>query len=636
MAERVYARQRSKDGFTEMTAKHNQLRKSPTAEKFYTEFDRLDGRHPWMDAVPEGFVSYRVRELRQGKIAYFNFILAKEMGLIAADHPHQMNAALEQKLLKTFSVQIINEYDELTNRRIEPATIKPHKYMATRYLQLQHANKQGKTSGDGRGIWNGSFSHRGTTWDVSSRGTGVTCLAPGAVEANRPLKTGETEFGYGCGLAEIDELLGAAILAESMHLQGIPTERVLCLVDLGKGVGIGVRAARNLIRPAHLFLYLKQERIEDLRRAVDYFIDRQVKNGDWVIKAKDARKYDEMCEHVCTSFAGFTAKLDIDYIFAWLDWDGDNVLADAGIIDYGSVRQFGLRHDRYRYDDVERFSTNLNEQRQKARQIVQVFVQMVDYLKTGQRKPIRAFARHATVQKFDRLFAENRADRLLYRMGFPEEQRRVLLTEHRALFEQFDKQFSWLEGAKVSGSEQKVPDGVNHPALYNLRAILRVLPAFYARAGGDFAAASMHEEELFGIMLSGFAKTRDARLGQKHRLRIQQFQALYKKLIAAAAGKKGPEALLRQMADRSDVLNSDKRITGNALIEIVDRVLQERRRGLPLLQVQKIIDRLTHDSHGMPDVSVSRHYRDWKSAPQVRDDLYSEILTIVRENRETI
>jgi transcriptional regulator with XRE-family HTH domain len=48
-----------------------------------------------------------------------------------------------------------------------------------------------------------------------------------------------------------------------------------------------------------------------------------------------------------------------------------------GIIDYGSVRQFGIRHDKYRYDDVERFSTNLNEQKNKARLIVQVFAQLV-------------------------------------------------------------------------------------------------------------------------------------------------------------------------------------------------------------------------------------------------------------------
>ena len=30
----------------------------------------------------------------------------------------------------------------------------------------------------------------------------------------------------------------------------------------------------------------------------------------------------------------------------------DVVISNAGIIDYGSVRQFGLRHDQYRYDQL--------------------------------------------------------------------------------------------------------------------------------------------------------------------------------------------------------------------------------------------------------------------------------------------
>ena len=56
------------------------------------------------------------------------------------------------------------------------------------------------------------------------------------------------------------------------------------------------------------------------------------------------------------------------------------MLIDAGIIDYGSIRQFGLRHDEYRYDDVERFSTNLNEQNRKLGFIIQTFAQLVDFL----------------------------------------------------------------------------------------------------------------------------------------------------------------------------------------------------------------------------------------------------------------
>jgi uncharacterized protein YdiU (UPF0061 family) len=580
-----------------------------------------------MEAVPKGFVAYRVRQLNVGKIAYFNFILAKEMGLIPADHPMQMTTELEEKLVQTFSLQIINEYDEINQRRIDPLTIRPNKYMATRYLQLQHSNKQGKTSGDGRGIWNGTVEHKGTTWDVSSRGTGVTCLAPGAVQANRPLKTGGTEFGYGCGLAEIDELFGAAILAEVMHLQGINTERVLCVIDLGKGYGIGVRAATNLIRPAHLFLYLKQERLKELTAATNYLIDRQVENKIWTIKAKGPGRYDEMLSYICASFADFTAKLDIDYIFAWLDWDGDNVLADAGIIDYGSVRQFGLRHDKYRYDDVERFSTNLNEQRQKARLIVQVFTQMVDYIKTGKKKSLKHFNNHPVVEKFNREFAEKRADRLLYRMGFNANQRHLIL-KNRDLFDQFDREFSFFEKAKISGDMEKVADGVNHPPLYNVRSLLRLLPGHFAKP--------VSEQEIFQKMLSSFSKARDTRMGEKQKRHIKNLVHLYKQLVIAAAGTQKPETLLKGLSERAEKLNSDQRITGNALIEMVEEILSEKKKGLPLLQIQKIIDRLVLDHNGLPEVPVSRFYRQESGTPAVKVDLFTKLLSLVEQHKEDI
>lgn len=618
-----------------MTMKHNGAKKFSQLTNYYSPFDQINGEHPWMDAVKDGFVAYRVRQLNTGKVAYFNFALAKEMGLIAPDHPDHMNEDLEDKLIQTFSLQIINEYDELTNRRIDPATIRPNKYMATRYLQLQHANKQGKTSGDGRGIWNGTVQHRGITWDVSSRGTGVTRLSPGSVEAQKPLKTGGTEFGYGCGLAEIDELLGASILAEVMHLQGLRTERVLCVIDLGKGYGIGVRAAHNLIRPAHLFLYLKQERYEPLKAATDYLIERQVANKAWDIKARGMARYDELLEAVCSSFADFTAKMDIDYIFAWLDWDGDNVLADAGIIDYGSVRQFGIRHDKYRYDDVERFSTNLNEQKQKARLIVQVFVQMVDYLKTKKKKPLRDFARHPIVEKFNTQFTEYRSQRLLYRMGFNENQRKNIL-ERRDLFERFDREFSFFERSKVSGTEEKVADGVNHPALYNMRHLLKAYPKFLSESPLPFEKRWMLEKDFFKTILSGFAKSRDARMGEKQRLHIESFQRLYREMVTVAAGKQKPDAILKGLCERTEKLNSDKRITGNALIEMVDEIITEKKRGLALEQIQKIIDRLVLDNNGMPEVPVSRFYREKEFTGAVKMDLFAKLLSLVEENKESI
>lgn len=603
-----------------------------TASDQLAAFDQLNGTHPWMDVISDGHVPYRVRELRTGEVAYFNFVLAKEMGLIPADHPHTMTDSLKAKLIETFSIQIINEYDELTKRRIDPETIKPNKYMASRYLQLQHSNKKGKTSGDGRGIWNGIVEHRGRVWDVSSRGTGVTCLAPGSVEANRPLKTGAGTHGYGCGLAEIDELYGAAILAEMMHLQGIKTERVLCVIDLGKGHGIGVRAAPNLLRPAHLFLYLKQNRLEDLRKGVDYLIERQVQNGIWKSKPRGPSKYDYLAEEICRSFAEFTAKLDIDYIFAWLDWDGDNVLVDAGIIDYGSVRQFGLRHDQYRYDDVERFSTNLNEQRLKARLMVQVFVQICDYLKTGKKKSMKSFAKHPILTKFNQHFTNARAHRLLYRMGFNQVQRENIL-KVPGLFEQFDREYSYFERAKISGKIEKVADGVNHPALFNMRNILRALPEFYLKNG--FEDQSLPENEFYKTMLSSFAKQRDTRLRPKHSQHIQSFQKLYKQLITAAAGSQKPAQILRGISDRAILMNREDRVTGNALIQIVFEIINQVKKGMSYAQVQGLIDQLNFSYLGMPEVELSRFYQT-KPRLVVRPDIYLKIMNLVSEHCEDI
>lgn len=608
----------------------------------YAGFDKLDGHHPWADAVPEGCVHYRARILPNGKVAYFNFYLAKEMGLIESSHSHVMTAELEQKIIQTFSLQIINEFDELSMKKIDSALIKPHKFMATRYLQLQHSNRQGKTSGDGRGIWNGVVQHKNTIWDVSSRGTGVTCLAPGSAQANRPLKTGDTDFGYGCGQAEIDELYAAAIFAERVHLQGVHTERVLCIVDLGRGVGIGVRAAPNLLRPAHLFLYLKQGRHKELRAAVDYFIDRQVKNKAWTLNSVvEGQKYspavyNEVLDKICIDFATFSAKLDTDYIFAWLDWDGDNVLANAGIIDYGSVRQFGIRHDNYRYDDVERFSTNLNEQRHKARLIVQAFCQMFDFVKTANKKPLKDFSQHHTVNEFNRHFPEQRSDRLLYRAGFSVQQREIILKHNASLFAQFDKIYSYFEKAKISGSPQKVPDGVNHPALYNMRQTFKFLPQLYLQSKQKFQDTLIDEKEFFKSIISGFAKSRDTKIRAKHIEKIRELQRCYKELILAVAEKTDIRLVLRGIDERSQKLNIETRMTGNALIQIVNILVAEQKLGLPREQIQKTIDRLIFECIGLPEVKISRHYRQLLEAPFVRLDFYQRIHQILVTHNEDI
>ncbi len=538
---------------------------------------------------------YPARALKRGSVAYFNYFLAKEMGLLPEDHPHSMTAGLARAVLGTFNLRIVNEYDQIHRKRLLKADVKPHPYMATRYLQLQHANKRGKTSGDGRGIWNGTFRAKGVTWDLSSRGTGVTKLAPGAVEANRPLQTGAAEFGYGCGLADVDELMSSALMSEIFHLHGISTERVLAVIDLGKGVGIGVRAAPNLLRPAHLFLWLKQEKLEPLRRGTDHFIRRQVENktgGLWDFKADSPDRYELMLRAVAIDFANFAAALERHYIFTWLDWDGDNVLASAGIIDYGSIRQFGLRHDQYRYDDVDRFSTNLNEQRGKARLTVQVFAQMTGFLGSGKRKPVEAFARHPVLREFDEAFERRLRELFLRQIGCDDAQVEALMTGGgRASVERLYMAFSALERAKTKDKLKRVADGVNRPAIFKMRAALRELPSIlraqgYPRNGEALVSA----EEMMTLMASTFARRRDLAITAQLRARIHEFQDAYVEVARLAQGDQGAAEFFRAFAQRAQQENMAGRITGNSSEFLIDALLTARKRGLSAADAQQALD----------------------------------------------
>src|SRR5688500_15364246 len=131
----------------------------------YEKFKELNGTHPWREVSPDGFIDYQARHRPNGRVLYFNFPLAREMGLIPFTHPHSINKELEQVILEAFSLRIINEYDLRRGRKFLRGTVKPHAYMATRYLQTQHKNKQGKTSGDGRSIWNGYLKTKSLIFD---------------------------------------------------------------------------------------------------------------------------------------------------------------------------------------------------------------------------------------------------------------------------------------------------------------------------------------------------------------------------------------------------------------------------------------------------------------------------------------
>src|SRR5437867_10897993 len=268
----------------------------------YEKFKEIDGAHPWRDVSPDGYVDYQARYRSKGRVLYFNFPLAKEMDLLPTDHPPTINKELEQAILETFSLRIINEHDLKHGKKYPPENIKPNPYMATRYLQTQHRNRQGKTSGDGRSIWNGCIRNGKLTFDISSRGTGATCLSPGAQHADGIVKTGDESYGYSSGLADLEEMLGSALMSEIFYRQEIPTERCLAVIGFPDGTAIGLRSAPNLIRPAHIFRYLKQGRHGELKAAVDYFIEREIENGFWHFPGDGSGRYAKALDYLARSY----------------------------------------------------------------------------------------------------------------------------------------------------------------------------------------------------------------------------------------------------------------------------------------------------------------------------------------------
>lgn len=605
----------------------SQRRAPGRPEPDYPAFARLDGRHPFRDAVPEGSVAYLARRRHDGQVAWLNFALAREMGLLPDSHPDRLNPSLERAILDTFCLVIVNEWDLAHGVRVDPGDLLPYPYMATRYLQLQHPNKRGRTSGDGRGVWNGAITHRGITWDVSSNGTGVTRLCPATAETGRFLRTANRFASYGCGTAALEDGLAAALMSETFHRNGIATERVLALIALSDGFAIVVRAAPNLLRPAHFFAPLKQGNRRWLRGVADHWLGRQEGNGSLAPLPRSRARYRRMAETVARSFGRTAAVFEREYVFCWLAWDGDNVLADGGVIDYGSVRQFGLYHRAYRFDDGPRWSTTIPEQRRMARLIVQTFAQARDFLITGRRAPRDAFAGDPVLRVFDRSFATWRDRLLLRNAGFPPKSVEILLRHEPALVRRFDRAHGYFERARSARGPVAAPDGLTWDAIFSTRDLLRELPRQYREAAEPVPLATF-----LRLGLSSYAQGRDRRETGERRAHALAFQRAWLGLMRAAARRtsRGFPEVLQEIDRRSARINRFARLTGDGAVWAARKLLGARRH-LPSHRFHEVIERFLDDQ-----ILVPEYRAPLRSAPPPAPDLRRvllRLLAIVAENR---
>ena len=592
----------------------------------YKKFDQIDGSHPLKKVIPDGFIDYQARIRLGGKLVYFNFELAKEMGLIPKSHENKLNKELEKKIMETFSIQIINEYDLMHNRTFSDKLMKSGKYMATRYLQLQHEDKKGKTSGDGRSIWNGQISHQNKRWDISSCGTGGTKLSPATSKYNKFFETGDPSISYGCGYAEIDEGLATALLSHIYHANNKSTERSLAIIEFENDISINVRAHENLIRPSHLFLYLKQDDFKSLKSLLDFYIEYQSKNNsEWKNCPKNKSKYQFFLNKFCHTFAKLSANFEDEYIFCWLDWDGDNILMDGGIIDYGSIRQFGLYHSEYRYDDVERFSTSLPEQKNKAKYIVQTMAQAVEWIQSNNKPTLQGVSNHHILDDFEKEYELKKNENLLYRLGLSERKTKQTLKRAEKEVLEFKKIFSYFELAKSHRGRVKVSDGVTVDAIFSMRNFLRVFPQLFLHRGEELS-----HHELLEILKTEYADDKDLELTAYRKQKLSELQTKYLNLIQKVAiifQEKIHDTLIN-LIKRSIVINKSGRVTGDAISHIVNLILKERK-SITVEDMFEIAKKLAAYQTLDPDI-VSEHFEDNPKG------IINEAINIFNEYRDGI
>jgi len=548
----------------------------------YPRIAGIDGRHPLARTAPSAVVPYPARRRRDSEVVYFNFALAREIGLLPAGHADRLTAALRDALRDTFSLQIVNEWDEAHGRLPNAADRRPHSYMATRYLQQQHPDKRGLNSGDGRSIWNGMVRGQAGAWDVSSCGTGVTRLCPATSEFGEFFQTGNVLTDYGCGTAHVDEGLGAALMSEAFHRNGLRTERVLAVLSLPSGFAINVRVAPNLLRPSHFFGLLRRREDEDLRNLVAYYAEREIRDGRWPKLRSFPSRVRHLADRVAIDFARAVATFESEYVFCWLDWDGDNILTDGSIIDYGSVRQFGLYHRSYRFQDTDRISTSIPEQRRKARQIVQRFIQIRELLTTGELPSLASLANDPTLDRFDAEYEAERRRLFLGQLGLEARDARALERARPEALERLLALHNRFERRRSSRGEHAVPDGLSWNAIYCMRDVLRELPDALAARRVD-ADPRLSADEFYAIALSDYASRADRRSTDHRRRLARQYQQAYLDLVDVFAKRKrrSRQRTLERLAPRARERNPVARMTGDGLTHATRRLSVNRRRLKP-------------------------------------------------------
>jgi hypothetical protein len=133
---------------------------------------------------------------------------------------------------------------------------------------------------------------------------------------------------------------------------------------------------------------------------------------------------------------------------------------------------------------------------------------------------------------------------------------------------------TYFEDLKVSRGIEKLPDGLTHKPLFLIRSLLRQLPAYYVAQTlnrVDDESAYMPDDLFLRVMAASYVGKRDLQLTASRSAHVKNFQQCYLRLIAAL-GEPIDESL-KTLQERSAIINHRHRLTGDALVYIIEEVI---------------------------------------------------------------
>ncbi len=171
-------------------------------------------------------------------------------------------------------------------------------------------------------------------------------------------------------------------------------------------------------------------------------------------------------------------------------------------------------------------------------------------------------------------------------MGLKETDRKRLMGRYKNLFGQFRSLFHYFETAKISGEIEKLPDGTNKPALFNMRTFSREMPKLLL----ENDMTPVPPEILFELILAENAPKRDRSMTEQQAKKLLDLQVLYIEVVERLRGRRALNRFMNDIYVRAKSINRKDRLTGNGITVVVDELVSSIKNGLKPKDIQSAVE----------------------------------------------